>query len=182
MNNNISYNTWFNTWERLFNSKIIIKGKLDSWEKNCPKEPGFYLFTCPTIPLPEKYLKIGIGQGKEKGLRGRLKTHFEGKIKPKFGSILNDRLGRTISKNGITEYSRRDIYLGNYVLKKYNKDLTKINDRLWFLEEKCIVQIITCEELFKKYGTLKPVEKKIEEFLKSSLDVRLIKGYEPQPF
>ena len=181
MNTEISYKTWFDVWEKLDNSKIILKGGMDNWVNTCPLKPGFYLFTCPTIPFPEKYLKIGIGQG-TKGLRDRLSTHFKGEIKPKFGSILNDRLGRTISKNGRTKYSRRDIFLGNYILKKYNKDLKIIDDRLWFLEKKCTVQIITCEDIFEKYGTLKPVEKKIENFLKSSSDVRLINGYEPQSF
>jgi hypothetical protein len=167
------YNNWYNTWYRLCNSQRILKGKRKDWENSCPNEPGFYLIRCPRIPFPEKYLKIGIGQGEgsttkknpRKGLRQRLyDNHFDGGFG---GSVLNRRLGQ--------EDEKLDKDLHSYVLKKFKKNLIDKEDRIWFLENECIVQFISSKKLKEKYGTLKtPIEDKIQDYLVERKNVRII--------
>tara|TARA_B100000029_G_C17303773_1_gene861701 strand:+ start:121 stop:687 length:567 start_codon:yes stop_codon:yes gene_type:complete len=177
------YNNWYNTWYRLCNSKRILKGKRKDWENSCPNEPGFYLISCPNIPFPEKYLKIGIGQGEgsknkrnpRKGLRQRLyENHFGGGFE---GSVLNRRLGQ--------EDEKLDRDLQSYVLKNFKKNLIHKEDRKWFLENECIVQFISSKKLKEKYGTLEtPIEHKIEDYLVERKNVRIIdmKKHTPLPF
>ena len=183
MSKNIPYTVWYNTWYRLSNSKKIFQGNFDSWKGQCPTGPGFYLFSCPTIPFPEKYLKWGIGQG-EGGLFERLDSHYSGKIKDSFGSILNTRIGRVFQKKDKTKkYSRRDIDLGNYILKYFKKDLKKEEDRKWFIEKKCIVRVIECKSLKSRFKDLEYIEEKIEDnFLKPKNYIRLIRGHKPSSF
>jgi hypothetical protein len=170
------YNNWYNTWYRLSNSKRILKGKRQDWKNSCPNEPGFYLISCPNIPFPERYLKIGIGQGMEssnKGLRKRLyDDHFGCSTK---NSILNKKIG--------FKYKNFDEDLYKYVLKKFEKNLINKEDRRWFLENQCIVQFISSKKLYEKYGDLKPIEKKIEDnFLRPKEYVRLMSEHDPLHF
>ena len=172
MSENIPYKVWYNTWYRLCNSKRILKGERKDWENLCPNEPGFYLIRCPNIPFPEKYLKIGIGRGKgskkkknpRKGLRQRLyENHFSGVFG---GSVLNRRLGQ--------EDEKLDKDLHSYVLKKFKKNLIDKEDRIWFLENECIVQFISSKKLYEKYGDLTLIEEKIENYLLDRENVRII--------
>ena len=176
MSENIPYKVWYNTWYRLSNSKRILKGKRQDWKKSCPNEPGFYLISCPNIPFPERYLKIGIGRGKKnsmKGLRKRLYIdHFGGSTK---NSIINKKIG--------FEYKNFDEDLYEYVLKKFEKNLINKEDRRWFFENQCIVQFISSKKLYEKYGDLKPIEKKIEDnFLRPKEYVRLMSKHDPLHF
>ena len=139
----------------------------NTWERFQNSNSGLYMLY-PNFDLEkisnEKYLKVGMTIS-EKGLKGRLSTHFNSRVK-----FVKDKL------KGPTVLGRH-MYLDRTLSEQFGLDFTIQQDRQNFLRKNCYFKVLPLNhfnwvdeyEKKEKRRELKKIESSIEYSLRNQI-------------